>query len=237
MNKTIIKLESQLPYFQGFYDSILSPESDLEFDLGSDMTEEELAERYPEEYQAYRTARTVDSHYDEFKIYLREKGKYDTFSGLTWKEATKKIAEYCVDEYFDNFLDGDDREDLGILSYRFEDVDSPKFYNYTTDKCIYELELDLGKFKRTLKGLILDNKNKFQEILDDRHESKSGFISFYSNNIKDWLTFKSKNVTSDGDGSLDNIMIETYLIFYSEVTKSQADIDTLYVGSSYEALC
>jgi hypothetical protein len=236
MNKTIIKVQSQLPYFMGFYNSVLEPQSDLERDLESGISEEELTEYYPEEYQAYRSAKIVDCHYDEFSIYLRDKGKYDTFSGLSYKEATRKIAEYCVDEFFNDFLDIDDREDLGILAYNFSEVDSPRFYNYSTDKCIYDLELDLGKFKYTLKSLILDNKDKFQEILDGRHKSRSGFTSFYSDRLEDWLTFESKNVTSDGDDSVDNIMVETYLIFYSEIIKTQHDIDNLYLYASYEAL-
>lgn len=236
MNITITKIQSQLPYFPGFYESILQPESDLERDLQSGMSEEELAEYYPEAHQAYKSTILVDSQYDVFSSYLKDKGNYGTFSGLSFNHACTEISKYCVNEFFDKFLDVDDRGDLGILSYTFTEVDSPKYYNYSTDKCIYELEFDLNKFKNTLKKLISDNKDKFQEILDDRHKSRSGFISFYSDNLEDWLTFKSKNVTSDGNDSVDNIMVETYLIFYSEIVKTQSDIDDLYTYATQEAL-
>jgi hypothetical protein len=132
-------------------------------------------------------------------------------------------------------LDKEDRIKLGIKHYTFSEVVSPREYNYTSDKVYFDLTLNVSRFKKTLTKLIFDNEELFQEILDDRHKSRSGFISFYSNDLKDWLHFDSSRVTSDSNNSIDEIMFQTYLIFYCQVNKNQFDIDKVY-DDSHEAL-
>jgi len=71
--------------------------------------------------------------------------------------------------------------EVGIHHARFESVDSPKFYNFETDRLF--IELPLGEIKRIMRDT---STASLDEVARERHTSRSGFISFYS---PDWRTW------------------------------------------------
>ena len=62
------------------------------------------------------------------------------------------------------------------LDLNFIQIDSPKFYNFTTDKIEVEInENDFNKLKDTYL-----NSNEFIDYVNENSKSYDGFISFYN---------------------------------------------------------
>jgi hypothetical protein len=62
------------------------------------------------------------------------------------------------------------------LNLKFIQIDSPKFYNFTTDKIEAEInENDFNKLKDTYL-----NSNEFIDYVNENSKSYDGFISFYN---------------------------------------------------------
>jgi hypothetical protein len=69
---------------------------------------------------------------------------------------------------------------LGV-KLEFEEMKSPRFYNFETDRIFAKLSrADFCRLLRKVRGA------KLKEIAKEMFTSRSGFISFYSNEISDW---------------------------------------------------
>jgi hypothetical protein len=76
---------------------------------------------------------------------------------------------YCI-EFIDSV------NDMLELDLKFIQIDSPKFYNFTTDKIEVEInENDFNKLKDTYL-----NSNEFIDYVNENSKSYDGFISFYN---------------------------------------------------------
>lgn len=76
---------------------------------------------------------------------------------------------YCI-EFIDSI------NDMLELNLKFIQIDSPKFYNFTTDKIEAEInENDFNKLKDTYL-----NSNEFIDYVNENSKSYDGFISFYN---------------------------------------------------------
>jgi len=76
---------------------------------------------------------------------------------------------YCI-EFIDSI------NDMLELDLKFIQIDSPKFYNYSTDKIEAEInENDFNKLKDTYL-----NSNEFIDYVNENSKSYDGFISFYN---------------------------------------------------------
>jgi hypothetical protein len=94
--------------------------------------------------------------------------------------------------FYDNMDYGDvygaySKEYVGQISHLtnirivFEELVSPKEYNFTTDRIFVTIaRKSLAKIIQLVKGERLNNKAR------EMFTSRSGFISYYSNNISDW---------------------------------------------------
>jgi len=70
---------------------------------------------------------------------------------------------------------------LTNIKFVFEELVSPKEYNFTTDRIFVTIDRkSLAKIIRLVKGERLNNKAR------EMFTSRSGFISYYSNNVSDW---------------------------------------------------
>lgn len=77
------------------------------------------------------------------------------------------------------------RDELGFsLGLRFESTDSPREYNFATDRVYAFLP-----YRRALRLLALARRDNFGALgkaIRDRFTSRSGFLSHYSNDLADW---------------------------------------------------
>jgi hypothetical protein len=70
---------------------------------------------------------------------------------------------------------------LTNIKFVFEELVSPKEYNFTTDRIFVTIDRkSLAKIIRLVKGERLNNKAR------EMFTSRSGFISYYSNDVSDW---------------------------------------------------
>lgn len=91
--------------------------------------------------------------------------------------------EYCK-EYvaaFESWL-----SDLGIeLSLEYAALSSPKEYNFTTDRIFVNAPMD--QLRQLYKAV---DKDVLRQTIKDRFTTRDGFISFYSNDLDQWLIEK-----------------------------------------------
>ena len=95
----------------------------------------------------------------------------DFCNHLDYAEVHKKYAEAFVESFSKEFE----------ISLEFDELVSPKFYNFETDRIFVKISRsDIAKMLWKVKGKYLNDKAK------QLFTSRSGFISFYSNNPRDW---------------------------------------------------
>ena len=112
----------------------------------------------------------------------------------------KRIAD---EVYYDYFC----KEDSVVTDLDFVGIDSPRFYNYSTDRIILDVEVDLKKLE---DFCFKDNADDFNKYLEDNFTSYDGFHSFVKNNrLGFYLDYK--NDESEKERCL-NVMLEYYFI-------------------------
>lgn len=121
--------------------------------------------------------RYVESVADEKELPAQDVGTalyYATSYGPAWN----LLAKEYVDSFNEWFKDEYD-VDLGL---EFESLSSPREYNFQTDRIFATISVAMVE---RLYGMT-DQGNLAREIRE-RFTSRSGFISFYSNDIEEWL--------------------------------------------------
>lgn len=147
-------LKIQIP-FSGFYGSSHDALFDTEL-------ENEL-ENFAQEYDASN------------EILCEYSDQY--FSAVDWRKAQ---AAYAV-EYAEAFADKVEEETGLKMPLVFDEMTSPREYNFETDKIFAFINAEAVQEMRER----VSNKN-LQALISERHTSRDGFISFYDNSLADW---------------------------------------------------
>lgn len=114
---------------------------------------------------------------------------------------------------------------LGLKTLKYKELDSPREYNFTTDRII--CEIDVEEVKRLIKEEV--NSRDLRECIKERFTDRSGFISFYENDLDKWST-----KVEDWDHNEVGTLIESYAKQESEEYYRIGWIDELlYLGDSY----
>jgi len=97
---------------------------------------------------------------------------YEMFwSHLPYPEVRERYARQFVTEL---------AESIGI-PLEFEEMTSPRFYNFETDRLFAKVNrADLAKMLRAVRG------SRLNDWIKGQFTSRSGFISFYPNDISRW---------------------------------------------------
>lgn len=153
-NNTIVT--ATIP-FQGFYNSLYSYEIDSEI--------ERTCEYYREEYGL------SDNESEQIANGYLEKNQNEFYYNVS-----KYYAEQFIYEL---------ESETGItIKANFESIQSPKEYNFTTDRLFIEMPQEQALL---FIGYILNNhKKELEELIEQRFTSQSGFISFYKNTLEAW---------------------------------------------------
>ena len=135
------------------------------------------------------------------------------FDEIDWKSTNNNVSkfylEYIKDELKDFF------NEIGIINLDFVKVDSPKYYNYSTDKLVCNIQIDKNVFVHELRKY---NFDIWEQFLKDNFTSCDGFISFYPNTTIEWDELINEEILND------NIIIETLLKFYLEQNEEFGEI-------------
>lgn len=93
----------------------------------------------------------------------------------------RKEVSIAVTKYIEKEL-----KDLNVLtSIRFEELISPKEYNFANDSINIEIELTEDNIKE-IKKFLFDNLDEYKQYLIDNYTSYSGFVSFFPNTFEGW---------------------------------------------------
>jgi len=97
---------------------------------------------------------------------------------VDWKSALPAYAQ----SYAETLRALIKQETGADLNFVFQELDRPQFYNYRTDEIIVSVD------QATIDKLRVEvDYGKLKAAIEARHSSCSGFHSFYSNQIGDWL--------------------------------------------------
>jgi len=103
------------------------------------------------------------------------------YSLTDWQKTREHYCRVWLDGFVEEF------EDLTglFIDLEYETLDSPREYNFTTDRLVATIsESDIKKLYRACDKTIL------QQVIKERFTSYDGFISFYSNDLNDWMAEK-----------------------------------------------
>lgn len=170
-----IKLVTTVP-FAGFYESKWTGEID--------SVEEREAEGMAENEEQDQPV--------ELRLTAEEIGG-EFYNFVDYNVVHDKVAKAYV-EALDNYL----RENTELdISLDFESMTSPREYNFETDRVFCYIRL--SHVKAMLKAV---DKDIFAKFIKDRFTSRSGFISFYPNDIAEWLAKPIKTWDHNEIGTL-----------------------------------
>jgi hypothetical protein len=194
------KIETYLPIFPGFYNTLFEPEvTDEIFDINQTRRDKNLPE--------------ID--YDDCIF--------------NYNQYQSDVSENCCDVIEEKL------NEIIECKVTFQELISPKYYNYSNDHINVEIEIDLNEVEKYL----LENIEYFDEYLRKNYTSCSGFISSYSNKPDVWL-FK---YLRDSDklkhclGSALNFMLQNEEYFCDNLYDDLMDWNPVYLhAENYEEL-
>lgn len=77
------------------------------------------------------------------------------------------------------------------LNLKFKEINSPKEYNFSTDKLVCEISEE--EFNMIRAKVLEDNEDRggaLQDTINNHFTQRDGFYPFYSNDIEEWLVEK-----------------------------------------------
>lgn len=171
------KFEIYNPLFQGFYNTIFEiDESDIDAEI---------------DY-------FCDNHKNIDSDLLKEviNINYDTFVKEDWNGYKNYVGEKSC-EVLEDFL----REKGFDCKVVFENVYSPREYNFSNDSVNCSIEVD-DNFIDKVRNFVLQYSELFAEYIKDNYTSYDGFMSYYSNNSNDWIKHINEDISAHELGSI-----------------------------------
>ena len=151
------KLESTIP-FDGFYESYIS--SDIEHQMGQQ----------------------IEWHCDLYDLNESEvEILYNNYLSVNTSYFYNQIAEDYTNFYIDEL---NERLKGFTLKATYKCFESPREYNFTTDRIFIEIEENHAA--DFIKHIVKNYQKELESKIEDRFRSRSGFISFYKNSIDLW---------------------------------------------------
>ena len=151
------KISIELPFFPGFY------ESDLE---NSDTSYWAIKEELE-----YDQTELTDEH-PEYVNLTEDDLDFD------YRGYEKEITEGFISAFADNAPDF-------VENVEFDEMVSPKYYNFSTDKIYAFVEL-ADDWKDKVRAFMSENYDWLKERIHDDWTSYDGFMSFMENDIREW---------------------------------------------------
>ncbi len=127
----------------------------------------------------YGTLFEYDNEESDIEYYNEENKTDLSYDDFEWdyKEYHNRIANAFVNRLeteLNNYLP---------VKFEFTELHSPKEYNFYNDSIWVNAELNLSLLLAVLK----EHEQTATQYFKDKYTSCSGFISFHSNNIEDWM--------------------------------------------------
>lgn len=117
-----------------------------------------------------------------------------------------------------------------LSDFQFVRLDSPRYYNYGTDRLVISCQVDIEALH---KFAFESNRDAFDLYLHENFTSYDGFISFVPNNVEDFER-NVKDVQEDAPDNLLDALIEFYLLSTIDLTSYHIDLDEYAYELAYE---
>ena len=151
-----VKTISTIP-FQGFYNSLYSYAIEGEIESSLDW--------YTEDYDLTEAQR-------------------DTLANGYLEKNTSEFYYNISKDYAESFIYEIERETGLSLNARFESMESPREYNFQTDRLFIELpEASAVAF---VDYILANHKEELEKLIAQRFTSRDGFWSNYKNTLEAW---------------------------------------------------
>jgi hypothetical protein len=152
-------------------------------------------------------------------LIIEEPYNYDDYE-FEYMDYRLKVSKLCT------FAIEIKLKEIGIdIAIKFQDVFSPREYNFTNDSINVQYKLT-AKTNKQILDYLANNQTKFAEYINDHFTSRSGFISFYSNDANVWL-----NEYLPENHNL-NVVFGTVLDFV--LTNEGFDDEALYQAANFD---
>lgn len=198
-------IELQVP-FDGFYNSFYS----------------EMIDREEEQFIQYQTEELHLTH---------EQGA--ELADLLWRTSSFQTMYLALAEDYVTAFNRLFKEWSGVdLKLSFIEMQSPREYNFTTDRLFAKADLTAIC---TLRGKV--DEARLAECMEANHKSRDGFISFYSYHLEDW-----PESVDEWDHNQLHTLIEASLPedwrwdVYYEVAESDTTYQAWECGVNWEAV-
>ena len=129
--------------------------------------------------------------------------QYGLEPDIRYKDYEKALAQQCcewVEDQLQQILDDKD------IKVEFEEVSSPREYNFRNDSIDCTVTVDLDKVMNFVK----ESSEEFQKYLEEEYTSYDGFHSYYSSKIADWLDPEEWTLTHQVGAVLDFVIKEWF---------------------------
>lgn len=161
----MLKIETFVPVFTGYYGNMY-----WETDNDEYLEAEYLAEGLVDNYEMFE-----NFDVDLILEHLCEVIDYEEYHNDLGDEITHVICGELEREGY-------------ISDFEYQDVESPQFYNFRNDSLNVLLHINKENHKEIVNILIRE-KEWFSEYVKENYTSRSGFISYHSNEVDEWFDY------------------------------------------------
>lgn len=140
-----------------------------------------------EQFCEYEAERQADSQYSP-ETFQPEPLRLDSgeIADIVWNVARWSPAHQMISESYLEAFDSIASEEVGFpLRLRFEETTSPREYNFETDRLFAQIANETAR--KLFRHSKAAKHERLAAVIAERFTSRSGFISFYSSNLSDWL--------------------------------------------------
>ncbi len=124
---------------------------------------------------------SIDYYYKEYEL---TEAQRDTLANGYLEKNVSEFYYNVSKDYAESFIYEIERETGLTLNARFESMESPKEYNFQTDRLFIELpEASAIAF---VNYILANHKEELEKLIAQRFTSRSGFISHYDNTLEAW---------------------------------------------------
>jgi hypothetical protein len=157
MTATTVKIETWLPVFPGFYNTLFEPSFDSELEYLKEQKE-------------------LPDTADEGDLLAG-------WQNAGYEQAVVKcICESLTTRRHNHYFPAE----AGIINCRLQKVVNPKEYNFGNDSANVEFEIDMELFAPWIRDYLKENATAWAKHLVGHYKSCDGFISFYPYGTEVW---------------------------------------------------
>ena len=131
----------------------------------------------------------IDSHIEYEIEHIKEEYKpnesqLETIANGFMSNNVNSFYHNLSKEYAEEFIFLLENEIGFKLNAYFESLESPKEYNFSTDRIF--IELNESKLIEFINYIFKNHKEELEDLIKKHFTSQSGFVSFYPNSLEAW---------------------------------------------------